>query len=1435
MRIYVSSTSEDLREFRRDIVEQLGRLGHQVVSMEGYSADARGPVEKSLGDVASADAYVGLFAFHYGSGITEMEFQKASELKLPRCIFLVPNDARWDMSFTDFGTEAGVKMARLRQEIQALQARGEFTLTYFRDKAELLKKLPQAIQDIQPRRSFHDLVKPVNFDAERKKHLAHFTGRKWVEAKLDDWISNPKLRNSRVFCLLGGPGIGKSAIACNWSHSREDVVAFHYCVHGDEEKTDPKRILLSLAAQIAAHLPEYDKRVSALDTNELKETLKGGARTIFDNLFVTPLGGNFPSSSHTQLVIIDGLDEASRGQDNELASLLGEIWVGLPDWLRLVVTSRPEMDVSTYLGSLHPFILNAISPENLQDIRAFLRRELDIQTVSDEIINEIVEKSEGMFLYAYLVLDDIRNEELSLREIVNFPTGLNGYYNRWFRRKFPQIETYQHELKKLVSVIVAQKAPLPLSVLSSTLGLRPHELHMHFMKLGVLFPLRDETHGNQKETCVTLMHKSLHDWLTERDLVKPQLKAGAFAADLELGNGLLADEGWKVYSAGRLPQDHYFSQTLLSHLSEGQQTEKLARVLLDPTLLDTLWSNQFRYDWQRYISTLSHTVSLANLVKDWLKTHGSPPEGTTRDAVICGKLGQLFQELGAFDEAVSLVEAALHIWQANNVTDSPDMVASLLALGSIQSVREERDHATGSYERALTIAQRAYPQDSPQMADVLYQLCTFYTKCTRDYKKAWDCVEKSLAIRSRGNPPDSVGLANCINDKAVILMAEGKSADYLGIYREALALFEKARPAGHPEMVATLGNVANELRKQDKKEDAVKTLRRAVMMAENILLPQHEYNTFVRCALSSTLLSMGQYDEALRVIDTQVKELERFPGPDHDDTAEARLQLIQALWNAVHLSDSAKRGGYREEIRLQCQRIHQARPATVLGLTDLAEYSRRVAEQGLRDCLHETAHRGCRGNAEKPHSNPSDSAAAKCFAEVFEALMSSKPFSELAPQIVSLWENAEPQIKHQADCLPKTRKLILSLISWVGRTRLVRDGDIESIHQAFDLISRIGAESPETLDHLASLTVSLHRRHHEEISESLCHRLLEKSEHILGVDHVQTLTYLENLAYLKMHRGKLEDAERLYRRALQGRVNIGGNEQSNTLSTITSLAECLLLQGSIEAAQTLVRELVAKLPVADAFSDARKTLARCLGSTGIELKNEFAAFDASKVCYELSLEIDPKDANAHSLLALLLWVCLHDTATAAEHFEKSLALEPASGNTRSNYAHFLAQTMNDPIQALTHFEKAMSHNPNDSGIPANYAALLLQQGDLAKAWSLSERSWRLCLPTPDRIMARPLFCATALLSLRGQDVSVPLGQLKTLFAHGIDHVPWVLTGTLDVLDRKLTRNLSDLLRALSDAISDKQRLARLEANPAWHEVKAVSFDTPWPELELSKS
>ena len=877
--------------------------------------------------------------------------------------------------------------------------------------------------------------------------------------------------------------------------------------------------------------------------------------------------------------------------------------------------------------------------------------------------------------------------------------------------------------------------------------------------------------------------------------------------------------------------DHpYFRQTLLLHLVEVGQNDKLVAVLFDPALVETIWSKDSLLEWQRHISSLRHAVSLTGLVQEWLKTHVPAGAATAHDAVVTGKLGRLFHEIGAFDQAMVLTTAALDIWRANHIGDSPDVVESLLVMGRIQSLRDELDRATETYEKALAIAQRVYDSESQEMADVFQQLCVFYTQVTRDYTKAWDANERCLAICSRGAHPRLMAMANCINDRAVILMAQGQAADYLGIFREALSLFERAQRGGHPEMVATLGNIGGELRKQGKVEEAVAMFRRAVRLADEILLPQQEYSRSARAGLAGALFAMGKYDEALALMRNHVAEMERFPGPDHEQTADARLELCQALVHALQLSDHAMLRDYAEEMRREARRAQHARPAAVFNLIRLAESLRQGGAPDPADVLLSAARRGARGNADRPHSDQGEAVAARCFADALDAVISTKLFIELALKMISLWEDAEEKLKSEADWLPKTRRRIVGLIAWSGRSRLLLDGEVTTVREAFDLITRIGAESPDTLDHLASLTVSLHGRHHDEISESLCERLLAISERVLGLQHVQTLTYLENLGHIQVHRGKLEEAEKLYRKAFRTRIDTGGSEHKNSIIVIVSLAECLLMEGKNEEARKLIREFVAELPPDISFSSARKMLARRLSASGIELKNEFGAFAEAKACHELSLEIDPDSAGTHNNMAVLLWVCLDDAEAAASHFRTALSLEPRDGNAHSNYAHLLAHTMNDPTQAEGHFEKATSLDPNNGGILANYASMLLLQGDIEKAWSVAKRSLRLCLLDQDRIMARPLFCAIAILLLRGHDAGVPLGQLKNLFAHGIDHVSWVVTALLATLGQQLPEDSSRLMRAIADAISGKEGLAALGSNARWQAVEPVVFTAPWPEL-----
>ena len=103
--IYLSSTYEDLKNYRGVVFEALRKSGYHVIAMEDYVATDQRPVEKCLMDVEKADIYVGLFAFRYGYvpppahnnpdrlSITELEFRHAEKLKKPCLTFIAKEDA----------------------------------------------------------------------------------------------------------------------------------------------------------------------------------------------------------------------------------------------------------------------------------------------------------------------------------------------------------------------------------------------------------------------------------------------------------------------------------------------------------------------------------------------------------------------------------------------------------------------------------------------------------------------------------------------------------------------------------------------------------------------------------------------------------------------------------------------------------------------------------------------------------------------------------------------------------------------------------------------------------------------------------------------------------------------------------------------------------------------------------------------------------------------------------------------------------------------------------------------------------------------------------------------------------------------------------------------------------------------------------------------
>ncbi len=148
MRVYISSTSEDLKEYRAAVIAAIKLLEHEPVAMEYYVASPVTPVDKCLRDVIGCDLYVGLFAWRYGFipdgyelSITELEYREAKKCDVPRLIFLVDEDTHWQNRYRDEG-ENGKKVQLLREELQK-----EYIVSFFKNPDDLATKVTASVSN----------------------------------------------------------------------------------------------------------------------------------------------------------------------------------------------------------------------------------------------------------------------------------------------------------------------------------------------------------------------------------------------------------------------------------------------------------------------------------------------------------------------------------------------------------------------------------------------------------------------------------------------------------------------------------------------------------------------------------------------------------------------------------------------------------------------------------------------------------------------------------------------------------------------------------------------------------------------------------------------------------------------------------------------------------------------------------------------------------------------------------------------------------------------------------------------------------------------------------------------------------------------------------------------------------------------------------------
>lgn len=417
----------------------------------------------------------------------------------------------------------------------------------------------------------NDYLKPIKSDARISGLLSKgFYGREWLFDAVENWRRGEGI--SRLFWIMGDPGVGKSAFAAQLTHIRGDtVIAAQFCEWDKPDHRDARRVVSSIAFQLATRLPDYRKLLLTLP--EIIELDRKDASEFFDYLLANPLKSVINGGRERHLIIIDALDEAGESGRNPLVEMLARNAHHLPEWLGIVVTSRPEFDVKTTFQALNPLPLDTKSESNRADIRDYLLSKLVSQLQNrldaEKLIEQILEKSEGVFLYVERFCDDIQQKHISLDHPDQFPQGLGGIFTQYFQRQFPDLDKFRKEVRPVLRAILAAREPLPIEILHKLFNWEDEELRDFIHTLGSLFPVTKTT---DSET-IKPYHKSLADWLGD------ETKAGMYFVSVLEGHRMLADLGNHQIGQSIQKLSNYFRLHLPSHYMALEQWESLLTLL----------------------------------------------------------------------------------------------------------------------------------------------------------------------------------------------------------------------------------------------------------------------------------------------------------------------------------------------------------------------------------------------------------------------------------------------------------------------------------------------------------------------------------------------------------------------------------------------------------------------------------------------------------------------------------------------------------------------------------------------------------------------------------------------------------------------------------------------------------------------------------------
>ena len=315
-------------------------------------------------------------------------------------------------------------------------------------------------------------------------------------------------------------------------------------------------------------------------------------------------------------------------------------------------------------------------------------------------------------------------------------------------------------------------------------------------------------------------------------------------------------------------------------------------------------------------------------------------------------LGAIYQKLGKFDQADSLLRSSLDERKRIFGADNRQVAESLVALGLLRVDQAQWDDAERLVSDGLAMSKRNLPASHPDIAKGTLALGKVLAG-RGDYNHAIPMLEEVARLRST---PDvaPIDLAAALTELANAHFYAGHYDDSDALNRRALAIYTQAFGEHHPLVANALINLGSSQFDRGNYAEAERLERKALAITQAWYGKDHPETASTQTILGRALMFQGHYDEAVQLFERTLAIQEHIYGPVHPRVASALNELGGAALRRGNFDEAIARFSRMAEIYRSL--YHDKHYLIGLALSNLAsvyiekkDYAR--AEQLFREVI----------------------------------------------------------------------------------------------------------------------------------------------------------------------------------------------------------------------------------------------------------------------------------------------------------------------------------------------------------------------------------------------------------------------------------------------------------------------------------------------------